>query len=117
MRTFIATMSYEVSAETPADARKLLRAELVGRRWKDMVRDRRMPRHTVWIQRSADDEQTTSDLHDLCASELRAAARAVAATGRHVRVLRAFIQVAGGGTFGLTPEGFFDVPDGGEHAS
>jgi len=110
MRKFIATMSYEVSADTPADARKLLRAELVGRRWKDMVRDRRMPNHTLWIERSADDEQTTSDLHDRCAAELKAAAEAVAASGRPIRVVRAFIQVAGGGTFGLTPEGFFDEP-------
>lgn len=108
MRKFIATMSYELSADTPPDARKLLRAELVGRRYKDMVRDRRMPRHTVWIERSAEDDQTTGDLHDLCAAELRASAAAVAKTGRPIRVLRAFIQVAGGGTFGLTPEGFFD---------
>jgi hypothetical protein len=111
MRKFIATMSYELSADTSPDARKLLRAELVGRRWKDMVRDRRMPRQTLWIQRSAEDDQTTSDLHDLCADELRAAARAVRASGRSIRVLRAFIQVAGGGTHGLAPEGYFDEPD------
>jgi hypothetical protein len=108
MRKFIATMTYELSPETPSDARKLLRAELVGRRWQDRVKDQRMPRHTVWIKRSAEENQTTNDLHDKCAEELREAARAVARSGRPIRVLRAFIQVAGGGTHGLTPDGFFD---------
>src|SRR4051812_35012503 len=38
MRQFIATMSYELHNSTLPDARKLLRAELVGRRWQDRVR-------------------------------------------------------------------------------
>ena len=108
MRTFYCSMIYDVSRETPADARNLLRAELVGRRWHDRVRDRLMPRSGVWIDRKVDDKQTTDDVHTLCAADLRDAAAAVAATGRNIKILRAWIQVAGGGTYGLSPEGFFD---------
>ncbi|MCA9617877.1 MAG: hypothetical protein KC731_02580 [Myxococcales bacterium] len=108
MRQFIATMSYELSADTPPDARKLLLAELVGRRWKDRVKERRMPRNTVWIKRGAEDHETTSDLHLRCSEELRDAAAAVARSGRVIRVLRAYVQVAGGGSYGLAPEGFFE---------
>ncbi len=107
MRTFYVSMVYDLSSDTPADAAQLLRAELVGRRWHDRVRNRRMPRSAVWIDRKVGDELTTDDVHRLAAEELRDAARAVAATGRPIQVLRAFIQVAGGGTYGLAPEGFF----------
>ena len=108
MRTFYCSMMYDVSPDTAPDARKLLRAELVGRRWHDRRRDRLVPRCGVWIDRKVTDEQTTDDVHTLCAEDLRDAAQAVAATGRKIRVLRAWIQVAGGGTFGLAPDGFFD---------
>ncbi|HEX5632663.1 MAG TPA: hypothetical protein VFX50_05520 [Gemmatimonadales bacterium] len=108
MRTFYCTMVYDLSADTPPDAQKLLRAELVGRRWHDRVRDRRMPAGGLWIDRKVTDGETTDDVHLSCATDLRDAARAVAATGRPIRVLRAWIQVAGGGTYGLAPEGHFD---------
>jgi hypothetical protein len=108
MRVFYASMSYDVSPETTPEARKLLRAELVGRRWHDRVRNRLMPRMAVWIDKKAEDHQTTDDIHTLCARDLRDAARAVAATGRHIKITRAFIQVTGAGTFGLADEGFFD---------
>ncbi len=108
MRKFYCSMVYDVSRETPTDARKLLRAELVGRRWHDRVRDRLVPKSAVWIDRKVSDEQTTDDVHTLCAEDLREAALAVSATGRHIKVLRAWIQVAGGGTYGLAPEGFFE---------
>jgi hypothetical protein len=101
MRKFIASMSYDLSPETAPDARKLLRAELVGRRWKDRCRERLMPKNSVWIERSVDDEHTTSDVHDRCAEELQKAVAAVAKTGRSIRVLRAWVQVAGAGSYGL----------------
>jgi hypothetical protein len=108
-RKFIASLSYELSADTSEDARKLLRAELVGRRWRDRERERRMPRQALFcIRNVTDDKQTTDTLHALCATELRQAAAAVAAAGLPIKVLRAFIHVAGAGTYGLTPEGFFD---------
>jgi hypothetical protein len=101
-------MSYEVSADTSDDAKKLLRAELVGRRWRDRERDRIMPRQAVFCVRNvSDDRQTTDTLHTLCATELRDAAAAVARAGLPIRITRAFIHVAGAGTFGLAPEGFF----------
>ncbi len=108
MRTFFVTMVYDVSPDTAADARKLLRAELVGRRWHDRRRDRLVPRSAVWIDRKVDDDLTTDDVHAMSAAELRDAARRVASTGRPIRILRAWIQVAGGGTYGLAPDGFFD---------
>jgi hypothetical protein len=113
MRTFIASMSYDLVPETSPVARKLLRAELVGRRWKDRVRDRLMPASCLWIERSAGEDDTAADVHDRCAEDLRDAARAVAAAGLAIVVLRAFIQVAGGGSYGLAPEGFFDPSEEG----
>jgi hypothetical protein len=108
MRTFFCTMVYDVSPDTPADARKLLRAELVGRRWHDRVRNRLMPRGGLWIDRKVEDRETTDTVHTGCAQDLKDAAAAVAATGRPIKITRAWIQVAGGGTYGLAPEGFFD---------
>lgn len=108
MTKFTATMSYELDGATQPDARKLLRAELVGRRWQDRYEERLMPAGTVWISRSATPDQTTDDVHAACADDLRAAVAAVAQTGRPIRLLRAFIQVSGAGTFGLVK----DVPPG-----
>ncbi len=108
MRKFIASMSYDLAPDTPPTARKLLRAELAGRRWRDRLKDRPLPRGAVWIERSAKDEETTSDIHDRCCEELREAARAVVRADLPIEVLRAFVQVAGGGSYGLAPEGFFD---------
>jgi len=111
MRMFTASMSYDLSSGTSGEARKLLSAELAGRRWKRRLRERLMPRNTIWIERSATDEQTTSDLHRICAIELRDAARAVAAAGLPIEVVRAFIQVSGAGSYGLAKEGLFDTSE------
>jgi hypothetical protein len=108
MRTFTASMSYELGADTSAEARKLLLAELAGRRWRDRLKERHLPSQTLVLSRSLDDDQTTNDLHDMCASDLRDAARSVQRMGRAIQVLRAFIQVSGAGTHGLAPVGFFD---------
>ena len=108
MATFIATMSYELHPSTLPDARKLLRAELVGRRWQDRCKEMPMPAGTVWIKRSTPQEHTTDDVHDACAQDLHAAVAAVAQTGRPIRLVRAFIQVSGAGTYGLVK----DVPSG-----
>ncbi len=110
MRTFTASMSFELSADTPPQARQLLIAELVGRRWQERIGERRLPRYTLLLRRSLGDDETTDDLHRRCAVDLRNAARAVVAAGLPLRVRRAFIQVSGAGTYGLTDEGFFDEP-------
>jgi len=108
MAMFIASMSYELHSSTLPDARKLLRAELVGRRWQDRYQALPMPAGTVWIRRSAPPEQTTDDVHAACAQDLHAAVAAVARSGRPIRLVRAFIQVSGAGTYGLVK----DVPSG-----
>lgn len=98
---FIATMSYELHASTAPDARKLLRAELVGRRWKDRFDDGSLvPAGTVWIRRSKEPNETTDDIHAACGRDLFAAVAAVAATGRSITLVRAWVQVSGAGTFG-----------------
>lgn len=102
---FIATLSYELHPSTTPDARRLLRAELVGRRWQDRFKEERMPANTVWIRRSAEDHQTVDDVMDLCAEDLRRAAAAVAATGRSIQLVHAWVQVSGAGTYGLVPVG------------
>jgi hypothetical protein len=101
MRKFTATMSYELHPATPPDARKLLRAELVGRRWQDRWEGSLMPAGTVWISRSAEDHQNVDDIHAACSRELAAAVNAVAQTGRSIRLIRAWVQVTGAGTIGL----------------
>ena len=103
MSTFIATLSYELTPATAPDARKLLRAELVGRRWQDRCEGALMPAGTVWIRRSAEPEHTTDDVHEACGRDLFAAVAAVAATGRSIALVRAFVQVSGAGTYGLVP--------------
>ena len=102
MATFIASMSYELHPGTAPDAAKLLRAELVGRRWLERCNGPLLPAHTVWMQRKAPDDQTTDDVHDACSQELLAAVAAVAsARAAGSRSSRAFVQVAGAGTYGL----------------
>jgi hypothetical protein len=111
MRKFVCTMSYELGPETPEPTAKLLRAELCGRRWRDRVDERLLPRNTLWIERSAEDHENTGHLHDACSRDLKTAAEAVRKMGFPLKVLRAWIQVSGGGTFGfadgehLGPEG------------
>jgi hypothetical protein len=63
-----------------------------------------MPAGTVWIRRSADDDHDTDDVHDACARDLHAAVAAVAQTGRPIRLIRAFIQVSGAGSYGLVKD-------------
>jgi hypothetical protein len=111
-RTFYATMSYELSPATPAEARKLLRAELCGRKWNDRARAMLMPASAVWAIKTAGDEETTDDVHAACARELGEAAAAVARTGRPIQVVRAWIHVSGAGTFGLAAPESFAPPKG-----
>jgi hypothetical protein len=103
MRSFIATLVYELPPDTPTDARKLLRAQLVGRRWQDRSEGAAMPSTALWIRRSAEDDETTDDIHAACARDLHDAVAAVAKTGRPIKLLRAWIQVSGAGTYGLAP--------------
>jgi hypothetical protein len=103
MRSFIATLVYELHPDTAPDARKLLRAQLVGRRWQDRCEGAAMPSTALWIRRSAEDDLTTDDVHAACARDLRDAAAAVEKTGRPVKVVRAWVQVSGAGTYGLAP--------------
>jgi hypothetical protein len=104
MPSFIASISWDCSSDTPQQARQLLRAELVGRRWKDRCNERPMPQNSLWSRRSSQGEQTTDDIHAACADDLSAAAAAVRRMGIPCRVVRAFIQVMGGGTFGLAKQ-------------
>jgi hypothetical protein len=103
MPKFVATMSYELSQSTPVDARKLLRAELVGRRWQDRCQGMLMPANTVWIERSSGSGETVDHVHAACAKDLHTAVAAVAATGRSITLLRVWVHVSGAGTYGLAP--------------
>jgi hypothetical protein len=100
---FIATMTYELHPATDADARKLLRAELVGRRWQDRYNGASMPANTVWIKRSAGKDETVDHLHAACARELHEAVAAVALRGLTIKLTRAWVHVSGSGTYGLVP--------------
>lgn len=102
---FIATLSYELAADTAPEARKLLRAELVGRRWFDLFEGKRMPEGTVWARKTAEPGETVDTLKAASERELRAAVAAVAAKGRAIRLVRGWVQVSGAGTFGpIEPE-------------
>ena len=101
MATFIASMAYELHPDTAPDARKLLRAELAGRRWQERHNGPLMPAHTVWMLRKAPDEHTTDEVHAACGQELLAAVQAVTRMGKTIGLMRAWVQVSGGGTFGL----------------
>ena len=59
-----------------------------------------MPASAVWIRRSAAKGETTDDLHAACGRELVAAVAAVAATGRSITLVRAWVHVSGAGTYG-----------------
>ncbi len=102
-RTFFVSLSYELHPTTPPEARKLLRAELVGRKWNDRHKTALMPSSTVWCTRAVGDDETTDDVHAMCVAELREAARAVARTGRPIAIVRAWLHVSGGGTMSLAP--------------
>jgi hypothetical protein len=100
---FIATMTYELHPSTHDDARKLLRAELVGRRWQDRFNGAPMPSNTVWMKRSAGKDETTDHLHAACARELHQAVAAVAERGLTIKVTRAWVHVSGSGSYGSIP--------------
>ncbi len=100
-RTFLVTMSYELHPTTPPEARKLLRAELVGRKWNDRHKAALMPSSTVWCSRTMGDDDTTDEVHAACVKDLREAAAAVARTGRPIKVVRAWLHISGGGGMGL----------------
>jgi hypothetical protein len=103
--TFYVTMSYELSPTTPPEARKLLRAELVGRKWNDRYKAALMPSSTLWIARAMGEDDTTDEVHAACVQDLREAVRAVAQKGLSIQVVRAWLHIAGGGAFGMaTPE-------------
>ena len=101
MSTFIATMVYELHSATDPDARKLLRAELVGRRWYDRQEGVPLPSNALWIRRDAPSEHTTDDVHRACTEDLFRAVAAVSAMGRKIALLRAWVQVSGAGSYGL----------------
>ncbi len=97
---FIATLTYELGPETAPDARKLLRAELVGRRWFDLFEGKRMPEGTLWARKTAEPGETVDTLRAASARELRAAVAAVSSRGLPIRLVRGWVQVSGAGTFG-----------------
>src|SRR5947199_249730 len=94
-------MVYELHSQSEPDARKLLRAELVGRRWQDRQNGVPLPTNAVWIKRDAEPQHTTDDVHRACAEDLFKAVAAVLATGRKIALLRTWIQVSGAGSYGL----------------
>ena len=113
MASFIATLSYELHPRTEPDAAKLLRAELVGRRWQDRFESARMPANTLWIKRSAEAGQSTDDVHAACGADLHKAVLAVQGMGKKIELVRAWVQVTGAGTYGLVR---LPPHDGGESA-
>lgn len=108
-RSFVVTLSYELTPATPPEARKLLRAELVGRRWNDRHKAALMPSSTVWCTRSMGDDDTTDEVHAMCVAELRDAARAVARTGRPIGIVRAWLHISGGGAMSLAAAESLDL--------
>ncbi len=98
---FIATVVYELDPTTPPESRKLLRAELAGRRYNDRWEGKLMPSNAVWIRRTAEPHETVDHLQKKCTAELQSAVAAVAKTGLAIALLRAWVQVTGAGAFGL----------------
>src|SRR5829696_8208162 len=101
MATFFATLVYELDANTDPDARKLLRAEMVGRRWLDKIDGRPLPSTALWMRRAAGPDDTTDDVHRACGADLLEAVASVQKRGATVQVRRAWVQVTGAGTYGL----------------
>ena len=100
---FVATLVYELHPQTEPDAARLLRAEMVGRRWQDRHEGERMPANALWIKRTAEPHHTTDDVHAACAADLQKAVAAVAGMGKRIALVRAWVQVTGAGTYGLVP--------------
>jgi hypothetical protein len=113
--SFICSLTYELGGDTSEQAKKLLRAELVGRGYKDRLKERALPRNAVWTLRPLGENETADDLHDKCTRDLRLASMSVRANGHPITILRAWIHVSGGGTYGLAGEDAFrDSPPGGD---
>lgn len=102
--SFYATLVYDVDPSASPDARKLLRAELAGRRWQSKHGGRLTPSSAMWMKRSAAPKETTDHLHRACCRELLDAIQAVRARGFPIELLRAWVHVSGAGTFGPIPE-------------
>lgn len=98
---FFATLIYELDPLTPPDARKLLRAELVGRRWNERFDGHLMPAGTMWIRRTTEPGEDVDHLKAKCVRELYDAVQSVAKTGRAIKLVRGWVQIAGAGTWGL----------------
>jgi hypothetical protein len=98
---FVATLAWELDASSSPQAAKLLVAELVGRRYLDRIDGKRLPAHTVWIRRNVEEGETVDHLKRRCGADLRAAVAAVTRTGMPIRLVRAWVQVTGAGTYGL----------------
>ncbi len=60
-----------------------------------------MPHNALWVEKTAGDKDTTREVHDACARDVKDALAAVAKAGLPIELLRAWIQVSGGGTFGM----------------
>ena len=99
--SFFATLTYELDPMTPPDARKLLRAELVGRRWNDRFDGHLMPADTLWINRTAEPGETVDHLKAKSVRELYDAVESVKKKGRTIVLVRGWVQIAGAGTWGL----------------
>jgi hypothetical protein len=100
---FFVTLAYELHPQTEADAAKLLRAELVGRRWQERHEGERMPANTLWMKRSVEPNQSTDDAHAASVGDLHKALAAVARTGKQIALVRAWVQVTGSGTMSVVP--------------
>lgn len=98
---FFATLAYELDPAASPDAHKLVRAELVGRRYNDRFEGKRMPAGCVWIRRSAEPGENVDHLVQRSRNELNAAVRAVRKMGFAVRLVRGWVQVSGAGSYGL----------------
>lgn len=109
MPSFFATLSYELDPLTAPDARKLLKAELAGRRYNDRHHGQLLPVDTVWIRRTSEPSENVDDLMKKCGAELLEALASVRRTGRKIELIRAWIQISGAGTYGLV------MPDGTVH--
>jgi hypothetical protein len=98
---FFVTLAYELHPQTEPDAAKLLRAELVGRRWQERYEGDKMPANVLWMKRTVEPHHTTDDAFAASSADLQKAVAAVASMGKRIALLRAWVQVTGAGTQGL----------------
>jgi hypothetical protein len=98
---FFVTLAYELHPQSDPDAVKLLRAELVGRRWQERYEGEKMPANALWMKRTVEAHQTTDDAHAASVADLHKAVAAVAGMGRRIALLRAWVQVTGAGTMAV----------------